>query len=102
MATKPNGDGGETLTAKVYPELTFPTLEPGTACLYFANPNNEDLGFTPELRTLSELAGTSKLKAQVILEELAKGPGEGKCAFTLFAGGRLGAGLAGGGHAGGD
>jgi N-acetylmuramoyl-L-alanine amidase len=88
MATKPNGDGGETLTAKVYPELTFPTLEPGTACLYFANPNNEDLGFTPELRTLSELAGTSKLKkAQVILEELAKGPGEGSALLPCLPGG---------------
>lgn len=82
------GELGERLTAKVYPELTFPTLEPGTACLYFASPNNEELSFMPELRTLPELAEKSRLtKARVLLAELAKGPGEGSALLPCLPGG---------------
>ncbi len=88
VATTAGGGAGGTLTAKVYPELTFPTLEPGTACLYFATPNNEDLSFKPEIRPLPELEEKSKLqKAQVILEELAKGPGEGSVLLPCLPGG---------------
>ena len=38
------------LTSKVYPELSFPSVLPGTVCLYYATPNNEDLAFKPEVR----------------------------------------------------
>ncbi|NLC53548.1 MAG: hypothetical protein GX770_06240 [Firmicutes bacterium] len=88
VVTKPNGGRHETLTAKVYPELTFPVLEPGSACLYFATPNNEELSFTPEFRVLPELEGKSKvIKARMILGELAKGPGEGSALLPCLPGG---------------
>ena len=77
VATNPGGESAG-LTAKVYPELTFPTVDPGMACLYFATPNNEDLSLTPEIRRLPEGAeGNKEKKGQVILGELARGPGEG-------------------------
>lgn len=78
VATKADGGLSKTLAGKVYPELSLPTLEPGKAYLYFATPNNDDLSFTPENRALPAIAGESRLKrAQWILAELAKGPGEG-------------------------
>jgi len=84
VAARPAGG----LTAKVYPELTFPTLDPGMACLYFATPNNEDIKLTPEMRPLPEGDGGNKLKkAQVILEELARGPGEGSALLPCLPGG---------------
>ncbi|NLY92134.1 MAG: hypothetical protein GX081_11100 [Firmicutes bacterium] len=85
VAVKPAGAG---LSAKVYPELTFPALEPGMACLYFATPNNEDLKLTPEMRPLPDGDGGNKLKkARVILEELARGPGEGSALLPCLPGG---------------
>lgn len=66
------------LTGKVYPELTFPPVSPGTVCLYFATPNNEDLELKPEVREASDFeAWRQAEKGKMILEELLKGPGEG-------------------------
>jgi N-acetylmuramoyl-L-alanine amidase len=76
------------LTGKVYPEMTFPTMDPGMVCLFFAAPNNEDLNFSPEMREIPELAGESRLKkGRVILEELARGPGEGSALLPCLPGG---------------
>ncbi|HEY8391248.1 MAG TPA: N-acetylmuramoyl-L-alanine amidase [Capillibacterium sp.] len=80
--------GGGGLAAKVYPELTFPSVEPGMACLYFATPNNEDLKLTPEMRPLPAGDGKDRLKkARAILGELARGPGEGSALLPCLPGG---------------
>ncbi len=66
------------LTGKVYPELTFPPVTPGTVCLYYATPNNEDLMLTPEIREMPTLTKWKpEEKGVLVLAELLKGPGEG-------------------------
>ncbi|HBT15698.1 MAG TPA: hypothetical protein DEB05_01920, partial [Firmicutes bacterium] len=79
---------GKKLTSKVYPDLSFSPLSPGTACLYFAAPNNEDLEFCPEIRELPQLKEEKGLsKGKILLQELLKGPGEGSALLPCLPSG---------------
>jgi N-acetylmuramoyl-L-alanine amidase len=87
-ASKVAPTSAHSFSSKVYPDLTFPPLDPGMVCLFFATPNNEDLNFATELREIPELAGESRLKkGRAILAELARGPGAGSALLPCLPGG---------------
>jgi N-acetylmuramoyl-L-alanine amidase len=69
---------GKNQRGKVYPKPPPSPLSPGTARLFFATPNNEDLEFYPEEREIAGLEKGKNLESgKKILEELLRGPGEG-------------------------
>ena len=69
---------GKSQRGKVYPEPPPPQLPPGTAQLFFATPNNEDLEFCLEEREVIGLEKGKNLESgKKLLEELLRGPGEG-------------------------
>jgi len=65
------------LTGKVYPELPPPPVAPGFARLFFTSPYSEDLNLYFEERDLGLTPKDSVLmKAERLLGELQRGPGE--------------------------